>query len=101
VQALIDEMAAQDQAPGTGGFITGAAAIDAIAAAVDQTGGTEGEALADAFESFDGLETISGAISFSPEFHSVFGREYRVMEVQNSQPKFVELRAASSPAEIE
>ncbi len=101
VKELIAAMEEQDAAPGTGGFITGAAAIDAIAAAIEETGGTEGEALADAFESFDGLETISGAISFSPEFHSVFGREYRVMEVQNSQPAFVELRAATSPAEIE
>jgi branched-chain amino acid transport system substrate-binding protein len=101
VKELIAEMEAQEQAPGTGGFITGAAAIDAIAAAIEQTGGTEGDALADAFEGFDGLETISGQISFSEEFHSVFGREYRVMEVQDSQPAFVELRAASSPAEIE
>lgn len=101
VQELISAMEEQDQAPGTGGFVTGAAAIDAIAAAVEETGGTEGEALADAFEGFEGLETISGEISFSEEFHSVFGREYRVMEVQNSQPTFVELRAASSPAEIE
>lgn len=101
VKELIAEMEAQEQAPGTGGFITGAAAIDAIVAAVEETGGTEGEALAEAFEGFDGLETISGAISFSEEFHSVFGREYRVMEVQDSQPAFVELRAASSPAEIE
>lgn len=101
VKELIAAMEEQDAAPGTGGFVTGAAAIDAIAAAIEETGGTEGEALADAFESFEGLETISGAISFSPEFHSVFGREYRVMEVQNSQPAFVELRAATSPAEIE
>jgi len=101
VKELIAAMEEQDAAPGTGGFVTGAAAIDAIAAAIEETGGTEGEALAEAFESFDGLETISGAISFSPEFHSVFGREYRVMEVQNSQPAFVELRAATSPAEIE
>ena len=101
VKELITAMEEQDQAPGTGGFVTGAAAIDAIAAAVEETGGTEGEALADAFEGFEGLETISGEISFSEEFHSVFGREYRVMEVQNSQPSFVELRAASSPAEIE
>ena len=101
VKELITEMEAQDQAPGTGGFVTGAASIDAIAAAIEETGGTEGEALAEAFEGFDGLETISGAISFSEEFHSVFGREYRVMEVQNSQPAFVELRAATSPAEIE
>jgi branched-chain amino acid transport system substrate-binding protein len=101
VKELISEMEAQDQAPGTGGFITGAASIDAIAAAIEETGSTEGEQLAEAFEGFDGLETISGAISFSEEFHSVFGREYRVMEVQDSQPSFVELRAASSPAEIE
>lgn len=101
VKELIAAMTEQDQAPGTGGFVTGAAAIDAIAAAIEETGGTEGEALAEAFEGFDGLETISGAISFSPEFHSVFGREYRVMEVQGSQPGFVELRAATSPAEIE
>ena len=101
VKELIATMTEQDAAPGTGGFVTGAAAIDAIAAAIEETGGTEGEALAEAFEGFDGLETISGAISFSPEFHSVFGREYRVMEVQNSQPAFVELRAATSPAEIE
>ena len=101
VKELIADMEAEDQAPGTGGFITGAASIDAIAAAIEETGGTEGEQLAEAFEGFDGLETISGAISFSEEFHSVFGREYRVMEVQNSQPAFVELRAATSPAEIE
>jgi branched-chain amino acid transport system substrate-binding protein len=101
VKELIADMEAEDQAPGTGGFITGAASIDAIAAAIEETGGTEGEQLAEAFENFDGLETISGAISFSEEFHSVFGREYRVIEVQNSQPSFVELRAASSPAEIE
>jgi branched-chain amino acid transport system substrate-binding protein len=101
VKELIADMEAEDQAPGTGGFITGAASIDAIAAAIEETGGTEGEQLAEAFEGFDGLETISGAISFSEEFHSVFGREYRVIEVQNSQPSFVELRAASSPAEIE
>ena len=101
VKELIAAMEEKDAAPGTGGFVTGAAAIDAIAAAIEETGGTEGEALAEAFESFDGLETISGEISFSPEFHSVFGREYRVMEVQNSQPAFVELRSATSPAEIE
>jgi branched-chain amino acid transport system substrate-binding protein len=100
VQNLIAEMEAQEQAPGTGGFVTGAAAIDAIVAAIEETGGTDGEELADAFEGFDGLETISGAISFSEQFHSVFGREYRVMEVQDSQPSFVELRAATSPADI-
>ena len=100
VKELIAAMEEQDQAPGTGGFVTGAAAVDAIAAAVEETGGTEGEALADAFEGFDGLETISGAISFSEEFHSVFGREYRLMQVQDGTLSYLESRAASSPAAI-
>jgi branched-chain amino acid transport system substrate-binding protein len=100
VKALIEQMKAKDQAPATGGFVTGAAAIDAIVAAIKETGGTDGEALAGAMEGFEGLETISGAVSFSDDLHSVFGREYRVMKIENGQPKFVELFAASSPAEI-
>ena len=51
-------------------------------------------------EGFDGVETISGEVSFSPELHAVSGREYRVMEIQNGELSFVELRAASSPADI-
>jgi branched-chain amino acid transport system substrate-binding protein len=100
VKQLIQEMTEADQAPGTGGFLGGAATIDALAAAIEQTGGTEGEALAEAFESFDGQPTISGEISFSPELHAVSGREYRVMEIQDGKLSFVELRAASSPAEL-
>ena len=40
VKELIAAMEEQDAAPGTGGFVTGAAAIDAIAAAIEETGGT-------------------------------------------------------------
>jgi branched-chain amino acid transport system substrate-binding protein len=100
VKELIQQMTEADQAPGTGGFLGGAATIDALAAAIEETGGTEGEALAEAFESFDGQPTISGEISFSPELHAVSGREYRVMEIQNGELSFIELRAASSPAEL-
>jgi branched-chain amino acid transport system substrate-binding protein len=100
VKDLIQAMTDADQAPGTGGFLGGAATIDALAAAIEETGTTEGEALADAFEGFQGVPTISGEISFSPELHAVSGREYRVMEIQNGELSFVELRAASSPADI-
>ena len=100
VQDLIDAMKADGKAPGTGGFITGAAAIDAIAAAMKSTGSTDGATLADAFEKFNGLDTISGKVSFSPELHSVTGREYRVMEVQNGKNSFIKLLAATSPATI-
>ena len=100
VRELIDAMTEADQAPGTGGFLGGAATIDALAAAIEQAGSTDGEALAEAMESFQGVPTISGEISFSPELHAVSGREYRVMEIQDGELTFIELRAASSPAGI-
>ena len=56
-------------------------------------------------EKFKNLPTISGKISFSPKLHSVYGRAYRFMEVQNSKPKFVQLyttkKLGRSPASID
>ncbi len=86
--------------PAASSFVGGAALIDAIASAIQETGGTDGTAIADVFEGFQGVPTISGNISFSPELHGVFGREYRVMQVQDGQLSYLESRAASSPAEI-
>ena len=85
---------------GTGGFVTGAAAIDGIFAALNKAGTTNGAALAAAMEKFKKLPTISGNVSFSKQFHSVFGRQYRVIEIQNNVLKRVGLVTASSPATI-
>jgi branched-chain amino acid transport system substrate-binding protein len=101
VRSLIEQMTADDTPPATGGFVAGAAAVDGIVAAIEKTGGsTEGEALAGALEGMQGLETISGAISFSPEFHTVFGREYRIIEIQDGKPAFVDMIKAESPADL-
>ena len=92
VLALQEALAAQDPALlTTGSAVTGAAAIDAIVEGILETGGTDGAALADAFEGYSGVPTISGDISFSPELHSVFGRQYRVMQIQDGQLSFIEL----------
>lgn len=99
VQALIDAIG-DPQATATGGFLAGAGAIEAIAAAIETTGSTDGATLADFMEGISGLPTVSGDISFSPDLHSVFGREYRIMRFDNGTPTFVELRAATSPADI-
>ena len=48
-------------------------------------------------EKFRNVPTISGLVSFSAKLHSVFGRTYRVMEVQNNTPKYVGRIKASSP----
>jgi branched-chain amino acid transport system substrate-binding protein len=75
---------------GTGGFLTGPAAIDGVAAAIRRAGGsTNGAALAAQMEKFKGLPTISGRVSFSPTLHSVFGRQYRVIRIQNNKAKYV------------
>src|SRR6185312_1710297 len=99
VKALIAKMKAKHQAPATGGFVTGAAAIDGIAAAINRAGGsTDGAKLAAQMGKFRNAPTVSGKVSFSPALHSVFGRTYRVMVVQNNKPKYVGQIKASSPA---
>ncbi len=92
VKALIAQMKAIHQPPATGAFVQGSAAIDGIVAAIKSAkGSTTGSTLAAIMVKFHNLPTISGKVSFSPSLHSVFGRAYRVMEVQNSKPKFVQL----------
>jgi len=73
---------------GTGGFITGSAAIDGVSVAVARAGGsTNGARLAAQMEKFKNVPTLSGLVSFSPQLHSVFGRQYRVISIQNNQGK--------------
>jgi branched-chain amino acid transport system substrate-binding protein len=101
VKALIAQMKKVGRPPATGGFITGASVVDGIAAAIKRAhGSTNGATLARIIQGFRNLPTISGRISFSAKLHSVFGRTYRVIEVQNNKPKVVGQIKASSPANI-
>ncbi|HXV03040.1 MAG TPA: ABC transporter substrate-binding protein, partial [Gaiellaceae bacterium] len=80
---------------GTGGFVTGPAAIDGVLAAVKRAGGsTNGARLAAQMEKFKQVPTISGKVSFSKSLHTVFGRQYRVIQVQNNNGKRVGLVTA-------
>jgi branched-chain amino acid transport system substrate-binding protein len=102
VKAMIQALTDAGSQPGTGGFLAGAAAIDGVAEAIERAdGSTEGDALAAEIEQFDGVETISGNVSFSPELHTVFGREYRVIQIENNQGKFVEGITAKVVPELE
>ncbi len=75
---------------GTGGFITGAAAIDGIVAAINRSGGsTNGATLAATMEKFNKVPTISGLVSFSAKYHTVFGRQYRVIKIDNNKARYV------------
>jgi branched-chain amino acid transport system substrate-binding protein len=85
----------------TGGFLGGAAAIDGIAYAIAKAGGsTNGAKLAAQMVKFHNVPTLSGNVSFSARLHSVFGRAYRVIEIQNNNAQYVAQQTASSPANI-
>ena len=74
----------------TGGFVTGSAAIDGVATAIRRSGGsTNGATLAATMEKFRKVPTLSGHVSFSPQFHSVFGRQYRVIRIHNNKARYV------------
>jgi branched-chain amino acid transport system substrate-binding protein len=79
----------------TGGFVTGPAAIDGVMTAIRRAGGTtNGAALANQMERFRKVPTISGNVSFSRSLHTVFGRQYRVIQVQNNRGRRVGLVTA-------
>jgi branched-chain amino acid transport system substrate-binding protein len=76
----------------TGGFITGADAIDAIAFAIKKAhGSTDGATLAGILDHLTKFQTLGGPISFTPGFHSPTGRPYRVIRVNNNVAKFLGL----------
>ncbi len=75
---------------GTGGFVTGPAAIDGLVTAINRAhGSTNGAALAAQLEKFKKVPTVSGLVSFSASLHTVFGRQYRVIKIQDNKAKVV------------
>ena len=101
VRAFEAQMKAAGHPAQTGGFLGGAAAIDGIAYAIKKAGGsTSGAKLASIMVKFHNLPTLSGSVNFSAKLHTVFGRAYRVIEIEDNNAKFVKLVTASSPANI-
>lgn len=85
VNALAKKLPGADRA--TGGFVTGPSAIDGLVVAIRRAHGSlVGSKLAAVMEKFHKVPTISGKVSFSPRLHSVFGRDYRVIEINNNVP---------------
>jgi branched-chain amino acid transport system substrate-binding protein len=85
----VNKLAKQVKA-GTGGFITGSAAIDGVATAIRRAhGSTRGVALAAQLERFRRVPTLSGLVSFSKSLHTVFGRQYRVISINDNKARRV------------
>jgi branched-chain amino acid transport system substrate-binding protein len=90
VRSLIGQMKKAGAAPATGGFLGGADTIDGLAIAIKRAHGSlKGSALAAQLVKFKKVKVLGGAITFSSKFHTVFGRNYRVIKIQNNKPKLV------------
>jgi branched-chain amino acid transport system substrate-binding protein len=90
VRRMIASLRRSGAAPGTGGFVTGAAAIDGVATAIRRArGSTNGARLAAQLERFRNVNVLGGRINFSRQLHSVFGRQYRVIRIQNNRARYV------------
>ena len=90
VKKMIAALKKAGSPPGTGGFVGGAAAIDGVVTAIRRAhGSTGGAALAAQLVKFMKVPALGGSISFSPTLHTVFGRQYRVIEINNNKAKYV------------
>ena len=82
----VNKLAKQIKAS-TGGFVQGPAAIDGIATAIERAHGSlVGSKLAAVLQKFHNVPTISGKVSFSKNLHTVFGRAYRIVEINKNVP---------------
>ena len=52
-------------------------------------GSTTGSTLATIMQSFKNVPTLSGKVSFSASLHTVFGRQYRVIKIQDNKAHLV------------
>jgi branched-chain amino acid transport system substrate-binding protein len=90
VRKMIASLKSAGATPGTGGFLGGADAIDGVAIAIKRAHGSlKGSALAAQLEKFHQVPVLGGKISFSPKLHTVFGRQYRVIKIQNNKASYV------------
>jgi len=90
VRQMIASLKKAGSPPGTGGFLGGADAIDGVAVAIKRAKGSlNGTALANQLVKFKGVAVLGGPISFSSKLHTVFGRKYRVIKIQNNKAKLV------------
>ena len=86
----IEAMKAEGKPAQTGGFLTGADAIQAIAYAIKKAGGsTDGATLAAVLSHLTNFPALGGPISFTAALHSAAGRPYRIVEVNDNVAKVV------------
>jgi len=92
VNTLLKGLLAAKAIPYTASFALGAATMQVIAQAVKANGGsTNGAKLAASIERLKNFPTISGPVTFSKTLHSVVGRPWRIMKVQDNKERYLRM----------
>jgi branched-chain amino acid transport system substrate-binding protein len=95
VRKMIASLTAAGSPPGTGGFLGGADAIDGVYTAIKRAHGSlKGSVLAAKLVHFKHVPVLGSRVSFSTKWHTVFGRQYRVIKTQANKAKRVGLVTA-------
>jgi branched-chain amino acid transport system substrate-binding protein len=95
VRQMIASLKAAGSPPGTGGFLGGADAIDGVYTAIKRAHGSlKGSVLAAKLVRFNQVPVLGSRVSFSTKWHTVFGRQYRVIKTQANKAKRVGLVTA-------
>jgi len=95
VNRLLRQLLAAHAIPYTASFVLGAATMQALAAAIAANhGSTNSLKLAKTLEKFHDFPTISGPVTFTRKLHSVTGRPWRIMQIQDNKETFVKLLKA-------
>lgn len=93
INALVDRFKEQEGSPPdlALGLVTGYSAVEAIAQAVEEAGGSSnGEDLATEMESWGDEDFLVGPTTFDEELHITLSREERVMCIDNGKTSFTE-----------
>jgi branched-chain amino acid transport system substrate-binding protein len=92
VNKLLKGLLAAKAVPYTASFVLGATTIQLIAQAMKaNNGSTNGAKLAATLEKLKNFPTISGPVTFSKTLHSVVGRPWRIMKVQNNKERYLRM----------
>ena len=93
VNKLLQSLLAAKQVPYTASFALGAATIDVLAdgAEADRRLDERDEARRGVREASATCATISGPVTYSSTLHSVKGRPWRIMKVQNNKETFLRM----------
>jgi branched-chain amino acid transport system substrate-binding protein len=74
-----------------GSFATGYSVIEALKAAVEEAGSTDGDDVKAALDSFTDQELLVGPTTYTPEVHMPNGRPMRMMQIQDGKVSFLQM----------